>query len=185
MTKTNSSQGGQELSAEDQLHRDLATAIVTFHEAVARRLGVTAADQRVLGVLGRMGVATPSRLAEATGLTTGAITGIVDRLERAGYAKRAPNPSDRRSVLVHACNAKALGKVMRPIFAALSADMAALRGRYTPDQLAAIYAYLGETIEILRAQTRSVASPRGEARQERPRRAGAVAGPPRHPGGGE
>src|SRR4051812_40866811 len=103
MTKTVSSQPA-ELSTEDQLHRDLATAIVTFHEAVARRLGVTAADQRVLGVLGRMGVATPSRLAEATGLTTGAITGIVDRLERAGFARRAPNPTDRRSILVHACN---------------------------------------------------------------------------------
>src|SRR3954468_14825737 len=157
MTKTVSSQPA-ELSTEDQLHRDLATAIVTFHEAVARRLGVTAADQRVLGVLGRMGVATPSRLAEATGLTTGAIAGIVDRLERAGFARRAPNPTDRRSILVHACNEEALAKVMRPIFAALTEEMAALRGRYTPAQLQAIYAYLGETTEILRAQTRVMAS---------------------------
>src|ERR1700712_4654758 len=99
MSKTVSSPSGPELSVEDQLHRDLATAMITFHEAVARRLGVTAADQRVLG---RMGVATPSQLAELTGLTTGAITGIVDRLERAGFAKRVPNPADRRSVLVHA-----------------------------------------------------------------------------------
>ena len=155
MTKTNSSPPDP-LGPEDQLHRELATAIVTFHEAVARRLGVTAADQRVLGVLGRMGVATPSRLAEATGLTTGAITGIVDRLERAGYAKRAPNPADRRSVLVRACNAEALGKVMGPIFGALTAEMAALRARYTPAQREAIHAYLGETIEILRARTRAV-----------------------------
>src|SRR3954451_23111227 len=108
MSKTVSSRAQSELSVEDRLHRDLATAIVTFHEAVARRLGVTAADQRVLGVLGRMGVATPSRLAESTGLTTGAITGIVDRLERAGFAKRAPNPDDRRSILVHACNEEKL-----------------------------------------------------------------------------
>ena len=165
MTKINSSPPRAELSAEDQLHRDLATAIVTFHEAVARRLGVTAADQRVLGVLGRMGVATPSRLAEATGLTTGAITGIVDRLERAGFARRAPNPDDRRSVLVHACNAEALGRILGPIFAALTVEMAALRARYTPAQLEAIYAYLGETTEILRAQTKRVASVRNKARQ--------------------
>src|SRR4051794_28170200 len=123
MSKTVSSPSPPELSLEDQLHRDLATAIVTFHEAVARRLGVTAADQRVLGVLGRMGVATPSRLAESTGLTTGAITGIVDRLERAGFARRAPNSADRRSVLVHACNGEALAKVMGPIFGALSEEM--------------------------------------------------------------
>ena len=165
MTKINSSR--PELGPEDALHRDLATAIVTFHEAVARRLGVTAADQRVLGVLGRMGVATPSRLAEATGLTTGAITGIVDRLERAGFARRAPNPADRRSVLVHACNAEALGKVVRPIFDALTREMAALRGRYSQAQLAAIHAYLGETTEILRAQTRAVGSAKGGRRPKR------------------
>src|SRR5689334_20959313 len=161
MTKINSSTPDP-LGPEDQLHRELATAIVTFHEAVARRLGITAADQRVLGVLGRLSVATPSRLAEATGLTTGAITGIVDRLERAGFAKRVPNPADRRSVLVHACNGEALGKVMRPIFDALSREMAALRSRYTPAQLEAIYAYLGETTEILRARTRAVASARAK-----------------------
>jgi DNA-binding MarR family transcriptional regulator len=160
MSKTNSTPSASTLSSEDELHRDLATAIVTFHEAVARRLGVTAADQRVLGVLGRMSVATPSRLAEATGLTSGAITGIVDRLERAGFARRAPNPDDRRSVLVYACNAEKLARVMRPIFDGLSAEMAALRGRYTPAQLATIHAYLGETIDILRAQTRLVASAR-------------------------
>jgi hypothetical protein len=160
MPKINSSPPPPALSAEDQLHRDLATAMITFHEAVARRLGVTAADQRVLGVLGRMGVATPSQLAESTGLTTGAITGIVDRLERAGFARRAPNPADRRSVLVHAINEEALGKVMRPIFAALTKEMAALRARYTPAQREAIHAYLGETTEILRAQTRLVASAR-------------------------
>jgi DNA-binding MarR family transcriptional regulator len=138
--------------------------MVTFHEAVARRLGVTAADQRVLGVLGRLGVATPGRLAEATGLTTGAITGIVDRLERAGFARRAPNPADRRSVLVYACNAEALDKVMRPIFDALSREMAALRARYTPAQLATIHAYLGETTAILRGRTRALASadPKGK-----------------------
>src|SRR3954468_18873401 len=157
MTKTVSTPT-PELSAEDELHRDLATAIVTFHEAVARRLGVTAADQRVLGVLGRIGEATPSRLAEATGLTTGAITGIVDRLERAGFARRAPNPADRRSILVFACNEEALGKGMGPIFGALTVEMAALRARYTPRELKAIYAYLGETTDILRAQTRLVAS---------------------------
>ena len=51
MAKTVSSPSGPALSAEDELHRDLATAMITFHEAVARRLGVTAADQRVLAAV--------------------------------------------------------------------------------------------------------------------------------------
>ena len=146
------------LGPADRLHRDLATAVVTFHEAVAAELGVTAADQRVLGVLGQMGIATPGQLAETTGLTTGAITGIVDRLERAGFARRTPNPRDRRSIYVHACNAEQLGKVMGPIFGSLSEEMERLRSRYPAEQLDPIHAYLGEVIEILRAQTRQIAT---------------------------
>jgi len=146
------------LAPADRLHRELATAVVTFHEAVAGHLGVTAADQRVLGVLGQMGTATPGQLAETTGLTTGAITGIVDRLERAGFARRAPNPKDRRSILVHGCNAEKLGKVVGPIFGSLTGEMERLRSRYPAEQLDTIHAYLGEVIEILRAQTRQIAT---------------------------
>lgn len=162
MSKIKTSPSGLRLHPSDQLHRELATAMVAFHEAVARRLGVTAADQRVLGVLGDLGVATPGQLAEATGLTTGAITGIVDRLERAGFARRAPNPKDRRSVLVHGCDAERLRGLLGPIFAALTEEMAALRARYSDDQLATIHAYLGETIAILRGQTGRLA--KGEDR---------------------
>jgi predicted transcriptional regulator len=150
------SRGVVNLGPADRLHRELATAVVTFHEAVAAQLGVTAADQRVLGVLGQMGIATPGQLAETTGLTTGAITGIVDRLERAGFVRREPNPKDRRSIFVHACNAERLGKVMGPIFGSLTEEMEKLRSRYPAEKLDTIHAYLGEVIEILRAQTRQI-----------------------------
>ena len=84
----------------NRLHRDLATAVVSFHEAVARRLGMTAAERKCAGVLAERGRMTPGELAQETGLTTGAITGIVDRLAKAGYAARVPHPTDRRSVIV-------------------------------------------------------------------------------------
>src|SRR4051812_693349 len=107
----------------NRLHRDLATAVVAFHETVARRLGMTAAERKCAGILAELGIATPRQLAQATGLTTGAITGIVDRLERAGFAERRPNPADRRSVLVHARRAKELIETTARIFASLSAAM--------------------------------------------------------------
>ena len=138
------------------LNRAMSTAIVIFHEAVSRRLGMTAADRKCLGVLAEMGTATPGQIARATGLTTGAITGIVDRLEKAGYARRAPSPTDRRSVIVHALRREELAQVMDPIFASLTASMDALYARYTPEQLALIQSYLADTTETLQAETRKI-----------------------------
>ncbi|HWA00299.1 MAG TPA: helix-turn-helix domain-containing protein, partial [Caulobacterales bacterium] len=70
------------------MHRDLSTAMLAFHDALARRMGMSGAEHKVFGALSALGVATPGQLAKLSGFTTGAITGIVDRLERAGYAKR-------------------------------------------------------------------------------------------------
>ncbi|MGZ3297456.1 MAG: MarR family transcriptional regulator [Asticcacaulis sp.] len=140
----------------DRLHRDLSTAVITFHEAVSRRVGMTAAERKTLGILGEMTVATPGQLAQATGLTTGAITGIVDRLEKAGYARRVPNPDDRRSVLIHALQQEKLAAELGPIFGSLSAAMAELSARYSADELALIHRYLAETTGVLRNETQKL-----------------------------
>lgn len=145
-----------DFAATNALNRNMATAVVMFHEAASRRLGMTAADRKCLGVLAEMGTATPGQIARATGLTTGAITGIVDRLEKLGYAKRAPSPTDRRSVIVHALRREELAAVMNPIFASLTAAMDALYERYTPEQLALIQSYLADTTETLQAETRKI-----------------------------
>jgi DNA-binding MarR family transcriptional regulator len=136
-----------------RLHRDLATAVIAFHEAGARRLGMTAAERKCAGIIAELGNATPRQLAEATGLSTGAITGIVDRLERAGYAKREPNPADRRSVIVRPCNREKLSRESLPIFAALTEAMNRLNARYSHEQRNLILLHLEETIAVLRKQT--------------------------------
>src|SRR5438552_13306296 len=141
------------LNEFNRLHRDLATAVIAFHEAGARRLGMTAAERKCAGMIAELGEATPKQLAEMTGLSTGAITGIVDRLERAGYAEREPNPKDRRSVIIRARNTEPLAKETRPIFAALTEAMTALNARYSPEQSALILKHLEDTIAILREQT--------------------------------
>ena len=141
------------LSRGEALGRDFATAVVVFHEAVARRVGMTAADRKCLSVLCELGETTPKRLAEATGLSTGAITGVLDRLETSGYAARRPNPDDRRSLLVRALNMEAVTEVIAPIFASLGGAMAELTARYTPEQLVAIADYLTRTTQVLKSQT--------------------------------
>lgn len=140
----------------NRLHRELATAVIAFHEAGARRLGMTAAERKCAGIIAELGAATPKQLAQATGLSTGAITGIVDRLERAGYARREPNPADRRSVVVRPRNTDRLARESFPIFAALTEAMDGLSARYTDRERELILRHLEETILILREQTAKV-----------------------------
>jgi DNA-binding MarR family transcriptional regulator len=71
-----------------------------YDQAVADAVGLNRTDMRCVDILDREGPATAGQLAEAMGLTTGGMTTVIDRLERAGYARRVRDPSDRRRVLV-------------------------------------------------------------------------------------
>ena len=88
---------------------------VLLSEKIATHAGIDATALECLDFLRLEGrPTTPRRLASLTGLTTGAVTMIVDRLERAGFVRRVPNPEDRRSVLVEVLPpaAKALEPVL-------------------------------------------------------------------------
>ena len=80
--------------------RQMSTGAIMFHQAIADRLGLHATDHKCADLIIRNGAMTSGRLAELTGLTTGAITGVVDRLEARGIARRATDPGDRRRVIV-------------------------------------------------------------------------------------
>ena len=69
-------------------------------ELICQLLGINRTDARCLDILDQHGSMSAGDLAEASRLTTGAITAVIDRLERAGLARRVPDPSDRRRVLV-------------------------------------------------------------------------------------
>lgn len=146
---------GSELSAasEDraaQMGRELSTAVVMFHEAVGAYLGVSAGDQRALTLIGRDGPMSAGELAEKTGLTPGAVTGMIDRLERAGLARREHDAADRRRVLVTATAG-------RPdVFGGLAAAMATMTSRYSEAELRVIADYVTRTVDILRAETRKL-----------------------------
>lgn len=95
------SRNKHELFAEliDEVRRS-QNATARFDQAVADALGINRTDMRCLDTLEREGPVPAGRLAEATGLTSGAITTALDRLERRGFARRIADPSDRRRVLV-------------------------------------------------------------------------------------
>ncbi|MGA2665050.1 MAG: MarR family transcriptional regulator [Nitrososphaerales archaeon] len=136
------------------LGREFTTSLVLFQGAIAARLGLNATDYRCLEVILRKGQMTAKALAEEVRLTTGAITGVVDHLEKAGYVERLENPRDRRSVIIsplitHQGLAEKLGNAMVDYRAAMSE----LFGRYDAAQTAVILDFLGEFVRLLKVQT--------------------------------
>ena len=118
-----------------------------FDNLAAERLGVNRTDLHCLNTIENSGGLTAGELAEEVGLTTGAVTGVVDRLERVGFARRVPDPDDRRRVKVEV-TPKFYSRAER-IWGPLRADWeAALSGRFTAEQLERITEFLRATNEV-------------------------------------
>jgi len=80
--------------------RKFLAAGIFFNAQAAERAGMGLTDMQMLHMLQLYGPATPSKLAASTGLSSGGVTVALDRLERAGFIRREPNPADRRSLLI-------------------------------------------------------------------------------------
>jgi DNA-binding MarR family transcriptional regulator len=80
--------------------RKFIAAAIFFNSKAAEEVGLGLTDMQMLHVLQLYGPATPGRLATWTGLSSGGVTVALDRLQKAGYIRREPNPADRRSLLV-------------------------------------------------------------------------------------
>ncbi len=77
------------------------SAAVRYQIAIAHQVGIPLADLHAIGALLELGPVGARRLADVMGMTTGAVTRMVDRLERDGYVRREPDPADRRRVVLH------------------------------------------------------------------------------------
>ena len=140
------------------LGREFSTAIVMFHEAVGRLMGLSAVERKCIDVLRRLGPVTAGTIAEHTGLTTGAVTGLMDRLEKAGYVRRERDPNDRRKVVVHLLPNEQLDTLLAKAFGPFGEDMAKIAARYTPAEHRAIADWIAATTEALVANTQRVMS---------------------------
>jgi DNA-binding MarR family transcriptional regulator len=122
-----------------------------FGHTVALRFGLSESDIEALEVLIDSGTATAGRLSDLMGLTTGAVTRVIDRLEQAGYVRRVPDPTDRRRVIV---------EVVPERIAAVEATMARVGdksaseiGQYSEAELAVINDFLTRMAAIRREET--------------------------------
>ncbi|MFF3568021.1 MarR family winged helix-turn-helix transcriptional regulator [Nocardia jiangxiensis] len=110
-----------------------ATDAVMLHQAVADRLGLHVTDLRCLNLLRLGGPATPGELAARTGLTTGAVTRLIDRLIKSGFVTRAHDEHDRRRVII-SLSADRTGEIARH-YEPLAREFGRVMGDYSAEQL--------------------------------------------------
>jgi len=118
-------------------------------QAAADRIGINATDLNCLNILSFSGHMTAGELARATGLTTASITGVIDRLEEAGYVSRERDPHDRRRVVVTLSLDKAMRNVAS-VFLPIMRDWRELATRYTDDELRVIVDFYARMEQVFR-----------------------------------
>ena len=115
-------------------------------ELAGKLMGVNRTDQRVIDLLEQHGRLTAGELAAGAGLTTGAVTGVVDRLEERGYARRVRDEADRRKVLVEPT---ALTREMaEKLYYGMGERGEVAMRSYTDDELRAVIRFMGDATRI-------------------------------------
>jgi DNA-binding MarR family transcriptional regulator len=143
------------LAALSDGFREFSTVAILFHTAIAERLGLSVTDHKCAGILGQTGPITAGELAERTGLTTGAITGVIDRLETAGFVRRAKDPHDRRRVIIEPIPEE-IERQIAPLFVSIAQASAALCESYSTEELAVIRDFTIRAQQMTREETRKL-----------------------------
>jgi DNA-binding MarR family transcriptional regulator len=125
-----------------------------FGQTVAIRFGLSESDVEALEVLIDTGAATAGRLSDLMGLTTGAVTRVIDRLEQAGYVRRVPDPADRRRVIVEPVPEKMAA--LEALMAGFGEKSASEMGRYSDAELAVINDFLTRMADVTRDEANAM-----------------------------
>ena len=139
--------------------RALSTEIDRLDQAAADRYGLNRTDMRALDIVSRAGPLAPTDLARLLGFTTGGVTTVLDRLQRAGYIRRRPASADRRRLVVEATQAAAARGA--EVFGGLIGQTSDLLAGYTDDQLQVIDDFLTRTRQLTAAYAGALNSAAG------------------------
>ena len=155
------------MSSDQQDHEKLLTALegagrnysamsVLFHQAIADWLGLNVTDLKCLDLARETQQITPGKLAELSGLSSGAITGVIDRLEKAGYARRERDSHDRRKIIIQPIPEHILPK-LTPILASFQQAMSAEFGSlYNDQEISLILDFIERSMQVLQDETAKI-----------------------------
>ena len=134
------------------VRRNYSDASILMHEAIARRAGLSGTDHKYLGIIVDRGRMTAGELADASGLTTGAVTGLIDRLEREGLVKRELDKQDRRKIHIVPVEAN-VKKRIHPLFKRLQQKTNALVESFSEKEIAVLERYFTAATAIMHQTT--------------------------------
>ncbi|MBC8032968.1 MAG: MarR family transcriptional regulator [Chitinophagaceae bacterium] len=135
--------------------RQYSDASTFMHEAIAREAGLTGSDHKYLGLILQHKELTAGDLAVLTGLTTGAVTGLIDRLEKKKLLKRQFTKDDRRKVII-VPNVENSKKLLQPLFAELQQRTAGLLVSFSIAEIQVIERYFMEATAIMKEITNNI-----------------------------
>ncbi|MDW9381473.1 MarR family winged helix-turn-helix transcriptional regulator [Chryseobacterium sp. JV558] len=129
--------------------RSYSDASIFMHEAIARKAGLSNADHKYLGLILKYESITAGEISKLTGLTTGAVTGLIDRLEKKDLLKRQFIREDRRKVIIIP-NVENSMKLLGPIFDELQQKTLTLIATFSQKEIESIERYFREATILMK-----------------------------------
>lgn len=121
---------------------------IRMHEAIARQAGLSGTDHKYLGFLIQKGQMTAGELAGLTGLTTGAVTGLIDRFEKKKLVKRKFAEDDRRKVIIEP-NTNNIMALLEPLYKEFRSKSEKLTASFSDREIKIIETYFSKAIEVM------------------------------------
>jgi DNA-binding MarR family transcriptional regulator len=138
-----------------KLSQQYAYTSIQMHESIGRKAGLTGTDHKYLGFLIQKGQMTAGELAVLTGLTTGAVTGLIDRFVKKKLVKRQADKDDRRKIIIVPETEKIIA-LLAPFYADFQDNTDKLIETFSPEELNTLERYFLSALELMRDKTLSL-----------------------------
>lgn len=142
------------MSSKDQifklrrLSQKYAYTSIQMHETIGRKAGLSGTDHKYLGFLIQKGQMTAGELAVLTGLTTGAVTSLIDRFEKKKLVKRELDKNDRRKIIVIP-NIQKITSILEPLYRQFQSDTEELMSSFTSEELETLETYFLKYLKLM------------------------------------
>ncbi len=138
-----------------KLSQQYAYSSLQMHETIGRGIGLSGTDHKYLGFLVQKGPMTAGELSTLTGLTTGAVTGLIDRFEKRKLVKRQPDKTDRRKILVVPDTNRIIA-LLKPFYSDFQNDTDKLFSSFSIAELEVLESYFNKALKVMNGKIESL-----------------------------